>query len=149
MGENCKYNGLNNETKWVTDFVAEKNIIAICPEELGGLGTPRPPAEQIGDRVVNKEGKDVTEMFLNGALQGCELALEVAKLTGEPIEGAILKANSPSCGCQFIYDGTFTGTRIPGDGYFTKELKKAGIPVYTELDQEAVENMEPKEKSND
>ena len=134
MGENCKYNGGNNNTKWVVDFAEDKNIIAVCPEELAGMSIPRVPSEQIGDKVFNKDGVDVSEYFINGSETGFNLANEFAKLTGEKLEGAILKANSPSCGCGFVYDGSFSGKKIKGDGYFTKKLKEARIPVITEED---------------
>lgn len=132
MGNACKYNGGDNRCQWVIDFAADKSVAEICPEELGGLTTPRPPAEQVGDRVFNKEGIDVTKEFQLGAELGYEIAMAVARETSDKIEGAILKANSPSCGCGKIYDGTFTKTVVPGDGYFAKLLKDQGIIVLTE-----------------
>ena len=135
MGNDCKYNGGNNRCQWITDFVRDKSIVEICPEELGGLPTPRPPAEQVGNRVINKEGRDVTSEFNLGARLGYEIAAAVAEKSDDKIEGAILKANSPSCGYGKIYDGTFTGTIVDGDGYFAKVLKEQGIRVITEADE--------------
>lgn len=135
MGTDCRYDGGNSRCQWVMDFAADKSIIEICPEELGGLNTPRPPAEQMGEKVMDQAGRNVTEEFKAGAHLGYEIALAGAELAGEKIEGAILKAKSPSCGCGKIYDGTFTRTLIEGDGYFTKVLKEHGIIVMTEADK--------------
>jgi len=132
MGEDCKYNGGNNRCEWVIDFARDKSILAICPEQLGGLETPRPPAEQVGERVINKEGRDVTLEFQRGAARGLEIALTMAQQSGDKIEGAILKANSPSCGWGKIYDGTFTRTVIDGDGHFARLLRDHGIKGCTE-----------------
>ena len=141
-GNNCKYNGGNNRCQWIIDFVQDKSFVEICPEELGGLITPRPPAEQVGDRVIDKEGKDVTLEFQLGASRGYEIAAAVAERSGDKIDGAILKAKSPSCGCCEIYDGSFSGTVVAGDGYLTKILKEHGIRVMTEADMK-------KEKKDD
>ena len=136
MGENCKYSGGNNETPWVLDFARDKSIVAICPEELGGLTTPRSPSEQVGERVMSQEGMDVTDAFVSGAETGLLVAMKAAELAGETLEGAILKAYSPSCGSCWVYDGTFSHTKISGEGYFARALKEHGIPVFTEVDQE-------------
>jgi uncharacterized protein YbbK (DUF523 family) len=132
LGQNVKYNGGNNYTEAVEEFLKDKSFIPICPEVYGGLTIPREPCERIGDRVVNKVGEDVTKEFFEGARRCWEAVLE--KAGHEEIEGAILKARSPSCGSEVIYDGTFTGTKIPGDGVFTELLRSKGIPVKTELD---------------
>ena len=101
-------------------------IIKVCPECLGGLPTPRVPAERLGDAVVNKIGEDVTAQFLKGA----QIALETAQTYG--CGHAVLKKNSPSCGCGTIYDGTFTGTLVSGDGVTAQLLKEYGIIIYNE-----------------
>ncbi len=132
LGENVKYSGGNNYTEAVEKFLKDKSFIAICPEVYGGLTIPREPCERVGDRVLNKVGEDVTREFFEGARRCWEAVLE--KAGHEEIEGAILKARSPSCGSEVIYDGTFSGTRIPGDGVFTELLKAKGITVKTELD---------------
>lgn len=129
VGENCKYDGGNNYNESVCQFTKEHNCIMICPEMDGGLGAPRPPAEQVRDLVINKEGEDVTEAFRRGAEKSLEKALAEAERLGEPIEGAILRANSPTCGCGMIYDGTFSGVLTEGDGIFARLLKERGIPV--------------------
>ena len=132
LGENVKYSGGNNYTEAVEKFLKDKSFIAICPEVYGGLTIPREPCERVGDRVLNKVGEDVTREFFEGARRCWEAVLE--KAGHEEIEGAILKARSPSCGSEVIYDGTFSGTKIPGDGVFTELLKAKGITVKTELD---------------
>ena len=93
---------------------------------MGGLATPRDPAEQVNGRVITNHGADVTEQYTKGA----EAALKLAKLNG--VDFAILKSRSPSCGSGIVYDGTFTGTRIPGNGVCAALFKANGIPVYTE-----------------
>jgi len=106
--------------------VKEGKALPVCPEQLGGLPTPREPAEQKGNRVFTKDGKDVTGAYVKGA----EEALRLAKLAN--CEEAILKARSPSCGCDKVYDGTFTKTLIEGDGVFAKMLKENGIKVVSD-----------------
>ena len=134
LGENVKYSGGNNFTEVVVEFLKDKEFIPVCPEVLGGLTIPREPCERLGDRVINKLGLDVTEAFHKGAERCLEGVLE--KASPEDVEGAILKARSPSCGSGVIYDGTFSGVKIPGDGVFAELLKAKGIRVMTELDFE-------------
>lgn len=125
LGTNCKYSGGNNYSEEVMEYLKDYEIIPICPEQLGGLPTPRPASEIIGDKVINNEGTDVTSNYQKGA----EEALKIAKLLG--IKKALLKAKSPSCGNGKIYDGTFSGTLIDGDGITTKLLKENNIEVIT------------------
>ena len=125
LGVNCKYSGGNNYSEEVMEYLKDYEIIPICPEQLGGLPTPRPASEIIGDKVINNEGTDVTSNYQKGA----EEALKIAKLLG--IKKALLKAKSPSCGNGKIYDGTFSGTLIDGDGITTKLLKENNIEVIT------------------
>lgn len=132
LGNNCKYNGGNNYHQDVIDFCKEHSYYPVCPEGISGLPTPRPPAEYVDGRIVDKEGKDVTAEFVKGAQLSLELAMEEAEKRGEAIEGAILKANSPSCGSGQIYDGTFSGTLIPGNGCFTRMLLDKDIKVISE-----------------
>ncbi len=134
LGENVKYSGGNNFTEAVVEFLKDKEFIPVCPEVLGGLTIPREPCERSGDRVINKSGTDVTEAFHKGAGRCLENVLK--KVSLGDIEGAILKARSPSCGSNVIYDGSFSGVKIPGDGVFTELLKSKGIKVMTELDFE-------------
>ena len=132
LGRDCKYNGGNNRNQAVLDFCREHSFCEVCPETAGGLTAPRSPAERQGDRVVDRDGKDVTEAFVQGAQKSWDHVLAEARRRCEEVEGAILKAKSPSCGCGMIYDGSFTGTLIPGDGCFTAILKEHGIKVNTE-----------------
>ena len=125
-GENCKYNGGNNRNGKVLQLMADNEVITVCPEQMGGLETPRNPSERVGDKVLSCKGKDVTAQFQKGA----ETALYLAKLNH--VSFAVFKANSPSCGKGTIYDGTFTGGKKPGNGMTTDLLQKNGIPVYTE-----------------
>ncbi|MBE6066709.1 MAG: DUF523 domain-containing protein [Clostridium lundense] len=134
-GVNCRYDGDNSENKTILKLVKEGKAIAVCPEQLAGLPTPRVPCEIVVDengnkKIVNKDGKDLTKEFMTGA----EKALAVAKAIG--IKIAILKSKSPSCGCGFIYDGTFSGKLIKGNGFTTEVLIKNGFEVYTENDLE-------------
>ncbi len=128
VGENCKYNGGNNYNEKVCEFLKDKEYITICPECDGGLPVPRIPSEISGDKVISQNGKDVTEYFVKGA----EIALDIAIKKGADL--AILKQSSPSCGSGSIYDGTFTGNKISGDGITAALLKKNGIKVITEKD---------------
>ena len=138
LGQNCKYNGGNNCCQEVIDFCAEKKYITVCPESAAKLPCPRPPAERVGDKVVNDRGKDVTAAFEKGAQLSLGTCKTLAGFSGEELEGAILKANSPSCGCGKIYDGTFSGTLTDGNGVFTELLINEGIPVITEKDTETI-----------
>ena len=128
LGVNCKYNGGNNYNEKVMEYLKDKEIIPVCPEIMGGLPTPRIASEIIGDRVVNKEGQDVTSNYQKGA----EETLELAKKLG--VKKALLKAKSPSCGYGNIYDGTFSDTLIAGNGITAELLKKNGFEILTEKD---------------
>jgi len=129
LGANCQYNGENNFTKELLDFLKDKGeFIAVCPEILGGLPIPRDGAEIIGNKVKTITGKDVTKKFLSGA----EKVLKIAKENN--VNLAILKAKSPSCGVGMIYDGTFSRKLIEGDGIAAALLRKNGIKVMTEKD---------------
>lgn len=136
LGENCKYNGGNNRNESVIAFCRDRDFLTVCPEAEAGLPVPRPPAEYAEDgRITDKEGRDVTETFLAGARK-CLDAVCVAEADGKKIEGAILKANSPSCGSGKIYDGTFSGVLTDGYGCFAGMLKAKGIKVISEKEIE-------------
>lgn len=122
-GLKCRYDGASKERAEIVKMVANGEAIPVCPEQLGGLPTPRTPAELVDDKVLSVKGEDVT---LNYSL-GADEAFKVAKMVN--CEEALLKSNSPMCGCNKIYDGTFSGNTISGDGIFTRLLKKAGIKV--------------------
>ncbi len=102
------------------------NIIPVCPEQLGGLSTPRLPAEITGGRVIAKDGSDVTINFQQGANLTCKIAEE------SDIGFAVLKEGSPSCGSRYIYDGTHSGEKISGHGITTLKLLENQIPVFSE-----------------
>ena len=140
LGQNCKYNGGNNRCQEVIDFCAQKKYIAVCPESAARLSCPRPPAERVGDRIVNNQGKDVTAAFEKGAQLSLGTCTTLAGFAGAELKGAILKANSPSCGCGQIYDGTFSGALTDGNGVFTELLLKEGIPVITEKETETIKS---------
>ena len=123
IGLNCKYNGGNNENSKLVELMKEKDLIPICPEQLGGLKTPRVSAERKQEKVITKEGVDVTKEYQKGA----EEVLNLAKKLN--IKKAILKSRSPSCGIDEIYDGTFSHTLIKRDGVAAELLKKNGIEV--------------------
>lgn len=127
LGFNTKYNGKNNFTQGLERLKDEHEIIIFCPEQAGGLTTPRLPSEIREDgRVFLKDGTDVTDNFVKGA----EETLRLVKMLD--IKYAILKAKSPSCGCGKIYDGTFSGNLIDGDGFTVRELKKIGVKILNE-----------------
>jgi uncharacterized protein YbbK (DUF523 family) len=128
----CRYDGDSNENKIVLELVRQGKAIPVCPEVLGGLSTPRVPCEIIEDKngikkVINKEGKECTKEFIEGA----EKTLAIAKAVGA--NKAILKSKSPSCGLGFIYDGTFSGKLREGNGLTAELLSKHGIAVCTEV----------------
>lgn len=132
LGENCKYNGGNNRNEKVIGFCEKHSYMTVCPESAGNLPCPRPPAEKQGNRIVDKDGRDVTSNFLQGAQRCFRACVEEARRRGETPEGAILKANSPSCGYGAIYDGTFTGTLTEGNGVFAQILEDNNIEIITE-----------------
>jgi len=116
----------------VTDLRRDRRLIPVCPETAGGLPTPRPPAElHPTGRVRTEAGEDVTDAYERGAAQAVRLA------TTARVAGAILKARSPSCGCHEVYDGTFSRTRVAGEGITARALRQAGIPVWSDEDVEA------------
>lgn len=127
-GLNCRYDGKNNTCEKVIRLVRAGKALPLCPEQLGGLSTPRKPAEIIGDKVIDLDGTDVTENFRKGA----EEALRIAELVN--CQEAILKQNSPSCGCGSIYDGTHKGSLKAGNGLTADLFLAQGIKVKTEND---------------
>ena len=130
LGIACKYSGGDNARPALIAALqaAGHELVPVCPEVYGGLPTPRPPAERIDARVMTVAGADVTAAYRKGA----ETALQLAKLTGCRV--AVLKANSPSCGHGTIYDGTFSGQKIAGNGVTAELLEQNGIRVYTDED---------------
>ncbi len=134
LGIDCKYNGGNNRNEDVIEFCKNHDYVTVCPETAAEeLETPRPPAEIVVDennnrRVIDKEGKDLTESFEKGAHWSVQsVLLEAGTMIdgSKRIEGAILKDNSPSCGAGTVYDGTFTGNVTEGNGIFVDKLIEA------------------------
>ena len=126
LGDNVKYDGTNNKNNELIKFLDSYEIIKVCPEVFGGLSIPRIPSEIKNNKVINKEKNDVTREFIEGANK----TLEIAK--ANDIKVAILKDGSPSCGSINIYDGTFTHTKINGNGITAKLLKDNNIIVLNE-----------------
>lgn len=126
LGIGCRYDGKHKADPEVLKLRERYNLIPVCPEIFGGLPTPRIPSERIGDKVMMKDGRDVTENYQKGA----EEALELCRIYN--IKTAILKERSPSCGKGFVYDGTFTGVLTERDGVTAELLLSAGIRVIGE-----------------
>lgn len=124
LGINCKYSGGNNRLPEAEALAARFELVPVCPEQLGGLPTPRPCAERVGERVINRAGEDVTAAFRLGA----ERTAEIARSSG--VRRALLQERSPSCGCGTVYDGTFSGTLTAGRGVTAALLEKNGVEVY-------------------
>lgn len=122
-GDNCKYNGGNNLNQKMMDFLHSHEIIKVCPEVLGGLPTPRPSAEIVDSQVMNIEGKNITKEFTLGA----QKAFEIVQTKNPDL--IILQSRSPSCGIKQIYDGSFSGKKIPGHGLFADLCIEAGYKV--------------------
>ena len=128
LGTPCRYDGKSKADARVLALAERYELIPVCPEQLGGLPTPRDASERQGSRVVMRSGRDVTDAYARGAQQ----ALALAQRFG--CTAALLKQRSPSCGHGEIYDGTFTGTRVAGDGVTAALLGAHGIRVYGEDD---------------
>lgn len=136
LGVNCKYNGKNNLRNDIIGYFGSKDIIPVCPEQLGGLSTPRLSAEIKGGdgqdvldgvaKVINSDGVDITKEFIKGAYE----TLKLAETLG--VTKAVLKSRSPSCGVGKIYDGNFQNILIDGDGVTAALLKSKGIEVYSD-----------------
>jgi uncharacterized protein YbbK (DUF523 family) len=132
LGINCQWDGTSSKNKKILKLAKDFILIPVCPEILGGLPIPRERAERKGEKVITKSGKDVTKYFEKGAKE----VLKICKIL--KIKKAILKQKSPSCGCGKIFNGTFSGKLIKGDGVTTKLLKKNGIEVFTEEDIDSI-----------
>ena len=126
LGENCRYDGGNCRNKKVIAYLKDKEFIAVCPEQMAGLSTPRLPCEVVADRVINIDGKDLTADFDSAAAA----VLAIAKK--HQVKLAILKSESPSCGRDFIFDGSFTGRLVANHGVTANLLLNNNIRVISE-----------------
>ena len=130
LGECCAYDGGHRFCEALAHLAERYELLPICPESVGGLPTPRVPSERSAERVISKNGTDVTEEYKRGAEAALTLALS------EKVAFAVLKAKSPSCGKGEIYDGSFTHKLVSGNGVTAELLLSRGIPVYTEKEIE-------------
>lgn len=131
LGIHCRYDGGENRQPQWLEALKEHHLVPVCPEQLGGLPTPRTPAEIVSEeplQVLTKTGMDWTEAFGRGAAE----CLRLAQLSGARC--AVLKDGSPSCGVNRIYDGSFCNVRIPGQGLTARILGEAGLALYSEED---------------
>ncbi len=128
LGRNCKYNGGNNRNEKVIQFLEGKEIIPVCPEVAAGMPVPRLPVEIRDGRIISIEGKDLDDVYRKGVKK------TLGPIDLEDIDLAILKAKSPTCGVHEIYDGTFSGKKIKGQGLLAAALIEEGVYVIDEND---------------
>ena len=135
LGDNVKYSGGNNLTPELVTLLEKYNvkIVKICPECFAGLPIPRVPSEIKETKVFSKDGRDITEEFLSGAEKTFKIAKE------NQIDFAILKERSPSCGSSYIYDGSFSGKVIQGQGLTVRKLNEENIVIFSEENLEEIE----------
>ena len=135
LGDNVKYSGGNNLTLELVILLEKYNvdIVKVCPECFAGLPIPRVPSEIREDKVYGKDGRDITEEFLSGAEKTFKIAKE------NQIDFAILKERSPSCGSSYIYDGSFSGKVIQGQGLTVRKLNEENIVIFSEENLEEIE----------
>ena len=129
LGRPVRYDGKSktiDEIGWLQELKGQSMLIEVCPEVMGGLPVPRPPAEMVDAKIITVQGHDVTTEFQLGAAKVLELC------RAHKVTHALLKANSPSCGNELVYDGTFSGTLVDGLGVTARLLKENGIAVYSE-----------------
>ena len=123
LGENCKYNGGNNYNSAVAEFAKDKEVLAVCPEIMAGMGCPRTPIEIVDGVLTDRNGNNVDAAMR----EAIEKAMEM--IWKEDIQCAVLQSRSPTCGVNQIYDGSFSGKLIDGSGLFAQALKDAGYQV--------------------
>ena len=123
LGENCKYNGGNNYNAAVAEFVKDKEVLTICPELMAGLGCPRTPIEIVDGVLMDRNGNNVDAAMREAVAKVMEM------IRKEDIQCAVLQSRSPTCGVNQIYDGSFSGKRIPGSGVLAQALQQAGYRV--------------------
>lgn len=123
LGKNCKYNGGNNYNAAVVEFVKDKEVLAICPEMMAGMGCPRTPIEIVDGVLMDRDGNNVDAAMRKAVAKAMEL------IRKEDIQCAVLQSRSPTCGVNEVYDGSFSGKRIPGSGVLAQALKDEGYQV--------------------
>ena len=123
LGENCKYNGGNNYNAAVAEYVKDREVMAICPEMMAGMGCPRTPIEIVDGVLMDRNGNNVDVAMREAVAQAMEM------IRKEDIQCAILQSRSPTCGVNQIYDGSFSGKLIAGSGILAQELKRAGYRI--------------------
>lgn len=144
LGARCRYDGASKPLPGLERLLDAIDPVPVCPEQLGGLPTPRTPAERCGDRVVTRDGTDVTAQYERGAQE----ALRLAQLTGCTL--ALLKEKSPSCGCGRIYDGTHTGRLTDGNGVAVELLLQNGVRVFGETQlEELLDSLAARKKTRE
>ena len=131
LGENCKYNGGNNYSPAVAEFVKEKEVLPICPEMMAGMGCPRTPIEIVDGVLMDRSGNNVDAAMREAVATAMEM------IRKEDIQCAVLQSRSPTCGVNQIYDGSFSGKMIDGSGVLAQALRIAGYQV---LDAEDLRN---------
>ena len=134
LGRNCKYNGGNNKSEPVMEFLRGREGIPVCPEVLAGLAVPRTPIEIVDGVVTDRNG-----IVVDGVIRRA-VAEILEQIQDEDIQCAVLKARSPTCGVRQVYDGSFSGKLIDGSGVLAQALKDAGIRVLE--DEDLPENRE-------
>lgn len=130
MGHNCKYNGGNNQNDILIEYLKDKQVVCVCPEITSGLGAPRPCVEIVDGEIRTKEGENYQKEYQKGV----DMTLESIK--GEKIDLCVLMSRSPTCGVNTIYDGTFSGRLVPGQGMLAKALIDSGYNVIDVADLE-------------
>ena len=123
LGENCKYNGGNNFAPAVAEFLKGREVLAVCPEMMAGMGCPRTPIEIVNGVLMDRDGNNVDQAMRKAVAQAMDA------IRSENIQCAILQSRSPTCGVNQVYDGTFSGRLISGSGIFAQALKDAGYQV--------------------
>lgn len=132
LGDAVRYDGGSKPVEAVRQLARKVEVLRVCPETASGLPVPRPPAEQRDGRVFLADGRDVTDDFIRGSERS------LGKLRRSPVSLAVLKAKSPSCGVGLVYDGTYSGRLVAGEGVFAERLEKEGVCVVTEETVKAV-----------
>jgi uncharacterized protein YbbK (DUF523 family) len=135
LGLDCRYKGDNKYSEKVAALSENHNLIPICPEQMGGMSTPRDPVERVGGKAMDITGRDVTEQFQKGAEEAAKLARQFH------CKAAVLKSKSPSCGMGLIHDGSFSGGLVRGIGFTAEKLFSEGVEIFSEENAEKVNDL--------